>query len=129
MSKAVFDTSAILAIYHKEPGRKKVLQLIDRHEPLISSVNFAELVAKLSEETLSLSDITESFDGLEIDIVDFTREHATATGDLRMKSRDLGLSLGDRACIALGIAENALIVTADRSWASIDDIGKVEVIR
>ena len=129
MSKAVFDTSAILAIYHQEPGRKNVLQLIGRHEPFISSINLAELHSKLSEDGLTEEEITESFDGLDIEIVDFTKRHAAKTGGLRLQTKDSGLSLGDRACLALAIDEKAIAVTADQSWAGLAELCKIEVIR
>ena len=129
MSKAVFDTSAILAIYHQEPGRKKVIQLIERHDPLISTVNLAELYSKLSEDGLSENDIAESFDGLDIEVVAFTKRHASAAGGLRVRTKDLGLSLGDRGCLAVAISEGAIAVTADRSWEGLSDVCKIEVIR
>jgi PIN domain nuclease of toxin-antitoxin system len=46
-----------------------------------------------------------------------------------MRTKDLGLSLGDRACLSLGINEGALAVTADRPWTSLSDVCKIELIR
>ena len=129
MSKAVFDTSAILSIYHQEPGRKKVLQLIERHQPIISSINLAELYSKLSEVGLTEDEITESFDGLDIEIVDFSKKHAATTGSLRVRTKELGLSLADRGCLAVAINEKAIAITADRSWGDLADLCKIEVIR
>jgi ribonuclease VapC len=128
MSKAVFDSSAILALYHKETGRKKVLQLMNRHDPLISAVNLAEVVAKLMEEGLSTEDAVESFDGLDISVIDFEKEQAIESAELRSSTKHLGLSLGDRACLTLAVRENAIAVTADKNWAALN-LCRVDVIR
>jgi PIN domain nuclease of toxin-antitoxin system len=59
----------------------------------------------------------------------FTSEHARLAGDLVAKTRPLGLSLGDRACLALGLALKAPIYTADRSWNKLRLGGRIHVIR
>lgn len=128
MSKAVFDSSAILALYHQESGRKKVLQLMDRHDPLMSAANLAEVFAKLAEDGLTETEIVESFEGLDISVIDFGQEHALESAKLRLVTKHLGLSLGDRACLALALLEKAIAVTADRAWETLD-ICKIETIR
>jgi ribonuclease VapC len=101
MNSLVFDSSAILAIYYNEPGKKKVRSLLDSSEPLISSVNLCEVFTKLLEDGLHGDAIVESFNALEIEVVDFNVDHALKAAELRSVTRHLGLSLGDRACIAL----------------------------
>lgn len=128
MSRAVFDSSAILKIYYDEPGKKKVLQLLDRHEPLISAVNLCEVFTKLIEDDLDIDNIKETFDGLDIQVVNFAEKHAMKAAEIRPFTKKLGLSLGDRSCLALAALENAVAVTADKSWAGLR-FGKIEVIR
>ncbi|MFZ1106612.1 MAG: PIN domain-containing protein [Hyphomicrobiaceae bacterium] len=53
-------------------------------------------------------------------IVPFDEELARQTGALRPATRSLGLSLGDRACLALAQRERLPVLTADRSWAKLD---------
>jgi len=128
MSKAVFDSSAILALYYNEPGRKKVLQHLNRHEPLISAINLSEVFTKLSEDGLTEDEMLESFDGLDIRIIDFNKQQSIVAARLRPGTKHLGLSLGDRACLALAMVETAIAVTADRAWTKVRNV-KVETIR
>lgn len=128
MSKAVFDSSAVLALYYNETGRKKVLQLLNRHEPLISAINLAEVLTKLNEDGLTENEMLESFDGLDIQIVDFDKQQAVETAKLRQQTKHLGLSLADRACMALAMKEKAIAVTADKVWAKLRNF-EAEIIR
>lgn len=118
MSKIVLDASALLVLINGEPGAEKLpLELLG--EAVSSTVNLAEVQGKLVSRGLdptaawevSMSPIRES--------VDFTAEQAKLAGSLVAETRLLGLSLGDRACLALGIALKAPIYTADRSWKNL----------
>lgn len=128
MNSLVFDSSAILAIYYNEPGKKKVRSLLERSEPLISAVNLSEVFTKLLEDGLNADRILETFNALEIEVRDFDESHAIKTAELRGVTKHLGLSLGDRSCLALAIKENAAAVTSDKSWAKLD-VCQIEIIR
>jgi PIN domain nuclease of toxin-antitoxin system len=54
---------------------------------------------------------------------------ARQTGALRPATKALGLSLGDRACLALARRERLPILTADRSWAKLDLGIPIKVMR
>ena len=128
MSKAVFDSSAILAIYFDEKGKDEALRLLDLYEPMIATPNLSELYTKLIESGLTSNEIEESFSGLEIRIRDFDEQLAIIAAELRPRTKAFGLSLGDRSCLALALSENAIAVTSDRDWKKAK-VCKVETIR
>jgi PIN domain nuclease of toxin-antitoxin system len=52
-------------------------------------------------------------------VIPFTEDQAETAGALRGPTQHAGLSLGDRACIALAIALGADLYTSDRIWATL----------
>ncbi len=128
MNKIVLDSSAILAIYYNEPGKKKVRSLLDKTEPLVTSVNLCEVFTKLLNDGLTAEAIGESFTALEIEVRNFDQFHAMQAAELRLPTKHLGLSLGDRACLGLALLEKAVAVTGDKSWSGLK-FCKIEVIR
>lgn len=95
----------------------------------MSTVNLAEVVGKLAERGMPDREIEEALGGLGLKIEDFDLEDALATGKLRRETRDRGLSLGDRACLALGIRLGATILTSDRSWKGLKTRAEIREIR
>lgn len=125
MSEAVLDASALLAYANLEPGLERVREALTAGAT-ISTVNLAEVVTRTIErgwtEAESRSFIVQSL----VVPVPFGAEDAYVAGLLRERTRHLGLSLGDRACLAVALRLGAPVLTADRSWAALD-IG-VEVV-
>ena len=97
----VMDSSAVLALLNVEVGAEVVRDAIS--EAAISAVNLSEVVAKLAERGMPGSAITEALEELGLEIIPFDADQALAAGLLRTITRDRGFSLGDRACLALGI--------------------------
>lgn len=126
MIKRVLDSSAILALIFLEKGAEKVAPIIENS--LISSVNVAEVFSKLAERNLLTTERISDFYQLGLEIVDFDREQALKAAELRPLTRDRGLSLGDRCCLALAVVSNAIVVTADRNWNKLK-FCKVDLIR
>jgi PIN domain nuclease of toxin-antitoxin system len=122
----VLDSSAILALINLEKGHEKVQATLPQAS--ISSVNLAEVLSKFAERNLSVEESYEDLMQLGLRVVDFDSEQAQKTADLRPATRHLGLSLGDRACLALAKSLKATAVTADRAWAGLK-ICKISVIR
>ena len=112
----VFDASAALAIAFNEPGAAKAERLLEDGDAVISSVNHAEVVARLLERGLSEAETEAVCASLRLDVLPFSAAQALLSGRLRASTRALGLSLGDRCCLALAQAHGAQIVTADRPW-------------
>ena len=126
MALAVLDTSAFLAVFKNEPGADQVIAVL--HDCLMSAVNAAEVYTKLTEWGMPPEQRDQAFALVPARIVDFDADLARTTGDLRTQTKSLGLSLGDRACLALARRENLPAVTADQAWAKIDAGAKVAVI-
>ena len=126
MSEYVLDASAVLALMFLEPGRERVEAILS--DSVIGRVNVTEVLTKLLEKGSSLEEAIENFADLDLTIAEFDEQQSRKIAELRPLTRHLGLSLGDRACLALAIIENATAVTADRNWASLS-VCPVEVIR
>ncbi len=127
MPKVVLDASALLAFVNGEPGADKVAAVLG--EAMISAVNFAEAAAKLTRRggsaARALGELTEA----ELEVVDFDRALAISTGALAAATRQDGLSLGDRACLALARRDNAVAFTADRAWRKLSIGIEIQFIR
>lgn len=123
----VLDSSAILAAVLQEEGASRVDDLID--DSVVLSINASEVVSKLLDKGLDDREVAARYRILRLDVVPFDESLALAAGLLRTATRYKGLSLGDRACLALAIRDNATAVTADRSWAGLDVGCQIEVIR
>jgi PIN domain nuclease of toxin-antitoxin system len=125
--KVVLDSSAVLAMLWDEPGAARVVDALPGAR--ISAVNLAEVTAKLVDRGASDEDATEILRSLGLDTVAFDPEQARAAGLMRRATQKAGLSLGDRACLALARAERAVALTADRAWTGLSLGVDVEVIR
>ena len=123
----VADASAVIALLVGEP--------FTRFDPLrlpsasISAVNLSEVLARLQEIGMPEAEIGIALARLNLRVIAFDEPQARATARLRSATRHAGLSLGDRACLALGGILGCPVVTADRVWASVDVGVEVVVIR
>lgn len=126
MPRAVLDASALLAVLYREPGSVVVERYFT--QAVVSSVNLSEVAAKLSDHGVDSQEVLEILSGLGLEVREFDTELALMAGALREVTRPLGLSLGDRACLALGIAEGAPILTTDRAWADVPIETTAEVV-
>jgi ribonuclease VapC len=128
VNRIVLDASALLAILNQEPGAEKLTpELLSA--ATTSTVNLAEVHSKLVSRGLRPDDAWEAALSPIREVVPFTTEHARLAGDLVAKTRAIGLSLGDRACLALGLALKAHVYTADRSWNKVRVGARIHVIR
>lgn len=123
----VLDSSALLCLLNDEPGVARVAAALPN--AAISAVNLSEAVAKLRERGLSAVEVRAALAGLSLDVRPFAGEQAYAAGDLRPATRALGLSLGDRACLALAAELGQPALTADRDWSKLELGIEIEVVR
>lgn len=126
MSEVVLDASAVLVLLQGEPGAEVVLSALPG--ALMCTVNHSEVVAKLSEYGMPDSEIREAL-SLPVRLVDFDATLAFRAGLLRSTTRALGLSLGDRACIALALEHQRPVLTADGAWSRVPDGPEVRLLR
>lgn len=126
MNKKVLDSSAILAVIFQEKGAEIVEPILEKSK--ICSVNVAEVFTKLAEKGVLTKQTIDDFQQLGLEIIDFDFEQAAKTAELRPLTKHLGLSLGDRSCLALAILHKTTAVTADKDWQKLT-FCQVEVIR
>jgi PIN domain nuclease of toxin-antitoxin system len=127
MSAAVWDASALLLLLQQEPGWQELGPRLP--EGAMSSINLSEVAAKLMESGGAPGMTREVLDGLPVEVHDFTADLAYQVAELRGPTKHLGLSLGDRACLALGVSLRASILTADRAWLGLDLGVEIEFAR
>lgn len=125
----VVDASAVLAMTFGERGGDAVALRLQEEGGLIGAVNYAEVSARLVDAGYSDADVVGTMRDLRALVTAFDRDLAVETGLMRRATRDRGLSLGDRACLALARREGLSILTADRAWAALDVGVEVELIR
>ena len=111
----VLDASAVIAFVRDEPGAAVVRQALDQR-CVISSVNLTEVLTKLQDKGATPEQAEHAMGVLGLETADFCAQAARASAWLRGATRAQGLSLGDRACLALAKAHNAPVLTADRPW-------------
>jgi ribonuclease VapC len=128
MKRGVLDASALLALLNGESGSEQVAGMIVEGAA-ISAVNLAEVVTKLSEIGMPEALIHEVLDSLGLEIIDFDFEQAYQVGLLRPLTRHAGLSLGDRACLALAKQLGLPALTTDRIWEHLAIGVIVQIIR
>jgi|ERR1700731_4189058 ribonuclease VapC len=128
MPNYVLDASALMALFQGEPGSEKVAQAV-KDGAAISAVNLSEIASKLNELNTPQTLIQDAINALGLTIVDFNADFAFKVGLLRPLTRHLGLSLGDRACLALAQYLNLPALTSDRLWKALSLGITIEVIR
>lgn len=128
----VIDASAVMALLRDEPGAERALELL-------ASVDSDTLSAAFIS-TVNLSELHQKFDadlppaligGVDsvIACVAFTEQHAEQAAALHKPTKRAGLSLADRACLALAKSMGLPVLTADRDWAKVSVGVEIELIR
>ena len=110
----VLDASALLAFLFGEPGRDRVAQIVE--DSCMSAVNFSEVLGRFARDGHEPHVVSRRLLASGVEIVPFSDDHATLAAALRPRTDPLGLSLGDRSCLALAQARSLPAVTAVRAW-------------
>jgi ribonuclease VapC len=123
----VMDASAILALMQAEKGWEVVDDLIREQQCVASCVNIAEVGTRMIDKGLAPSQLERTLKESDIQPVDFDLEQSTLCAELRLSTKFAGLSLGDRACLALAKLMDGTAVTSDRAWLDIAKITQIKV--
>jgi len=130
----VLDASAVLAYLQQENGQDSVEAALDEGPCWMTTVNTCEVLSKLCEKGMPPQEAQATVDDLGLTVVDFDAELAALAAFLKISTRRIGASLGDRACLALAEQithkqASPVVYTAEQAWAKIKWPFKLAVIR
>lgn len=128
MSDVVLDSSAIMAILDREPGAEK-LRLEILKNAVASAVNLAEVQTVLVNRGMPADEAWRDARSPIRELIAFDDEQARIAGSLAAETRTLGLSLGDRACLGLGLRLRVPVYTADRVWKKLKTSVELRFLR
>lgn len=123
----VLDASALIALALGERGSGVVAKFAQH--ALISTVNISEFLQRLRDKGVPEVEALSQIARFEINIVPFDLAHAQMAATLRPATKHLGLSLGDRACLALALARDRHVLTADHRMAQAEVGLDIRMIR
>jgi len=126
-NRVVLDASAILALLYRETGDDVVAAALNG--AAVSTVNVAEVLSKLADTGMPVAEMREAIDDLVLTIVPFDVDLSYAAGLLRPMTKAQGLSLGDRACLALARRLGVPALTADQAWKEVSVGVDIQVVR
>lgn len=133
-SVGILDASAVLAYLQRETGEQTVEQALNAGACSMCTVNLCEVLGKLCDKRMPLEEAEEAVSELGIAFVDFDADLAARAASLRTRTRTIGASLGDRACLALaermsGQASTVTVYTAKQAWATLTWPSEIVTIR
>lgn len=128
MNKCVLDASAILAVLLNEPGNELLTDEV-LAQSVAGTVNLAEVQTRMVRRGMPPGDAWKHALVPVNEVITFTQDQARVAGTLVTQTRALGLSLGDRACLALALELKAPVYTADKNWKKLDLGIPVHLIR
>ncbi|WP_019591846.1 MULTISPECIES: PIN domain-containing protein [unclassified Thioalkalivibrio] len=114
----VLDASALLAFLHDEPGGDSVARALDGG--CVSTVNWSEVLQKALQRGVDVRGMQQEFMDVGLVFEPFTAQQAELAAQLWESSRRHGLSMADRACLALARDKALPVLTADRAWSQLD---------
>lgn len=126
-SQVVLDASAVLALLRAEPGAEQVETTLQT--ACLSTVNAAEVAQKATHHGTDGAWALAELRDLGLTLTAFTGEDALAAAALWPHTRPAGLSLADRACLALAQRMGCPALTADQAWKQLDLDIEIQLIR
>ncbi len=127
MNKVILDASALLAVLHEEAGYQHVEPYLS--SAYMSAVNVSEVLSVLNAVGVSMTQANSFVTSIIQHIIPFETEQAYISAELKAHTKAQGLSLGDRACLALAQQLKLPVLTADKAWGKIKTDVKIHVIR
>ena len=123
----VLDASALLAVAHGEPGATAVAPHLE--SAAMSAVNWTEVIESRIKRGILVGEVRAAASEAGVSIVPLDAAQAELAAELRTRTEHRGLSLADRACLALARSLNLPAMTADRSWDGLDVGVEIQMIR
>jgi len=123
----ILDASALLAFLHGEPGEERVAAALDGAR--VSAVNWAEVLQKARQRGADIDGMHGELTRVGVVLEPFTPDQAEIAARLWEPTRRCGLSLADRACLALALDRSLPVMTADRAWSELGLAIEVELLR
>lgn len=123
----VLDASALLALLAEEPGADQVEALLEG--AAMSTVNLSEVIQKSEQHGIDTEGLEFDLEALGVEFHPFDMPQSRATANVWARVPRAGLSLGDRACLALAGSLGRTAVTTDRRWSAARHGIQVRVIR
>jgi PIN domain nuclease of toxin-antitoxin system len=120
----VLDASAVLAVMLGEPGGQTMAQRLSGS--LMGVANLSEVLAKVAERGMDPRDYQAGLSALGVEFAPVTTAQAIDAAVLRPLTAHLGLSLGDRLCLALARERRLPVLTTERRWLEYDFGVRVE---
>lgn len=123
----VLDASALLAFLHEEPGSDPVAHVLEG--ACVSAVNWSEVLQKSLHRKVEIEGMQQEFIEVGVSFEPFTPQQAETAARLWSRTRPHGLSLADRACLALAMDKALPVLTADRAWSELALDIEIRVVR
>lgn len=123
----VIDSSVFLAAINKEPGGDKLAEYLD--DSVIPVTTYTEIVTRLLDAEMTFDEAEDLMSSFGQPTIDVTFSLARRAAEFRSATRENGLSMGDRICLAVAESLGATAVTADREWARVNLGIPIELIR
>jgi ribonuclease VapC len=127
VSRAVLDTSAVLALCFGERGAKKTVER--GKDGLMSAVNYSEAIAKATDYGMPIETVKLALASLKLTMVAFDEEHAVVAASFRPPTRKLNVSFADRACLSAAAVAGLPVLTGDRKWENLQCSVEIILIR
>lgn len=123
----ILDASAVVALLFQEPGHTVVASHIGTAS--ISTVNLAEVLSRCVRADIDPRAVDQQLQEIGLNYLPLTPDIAMLVAQLEPHCRPLGLSLGDRACLATALACNDAVLTTDRVWGELDLDLDIQILR
>jgi PIN domain nuclease of toxin-antitoxin system len=121
----VLDASALLAVLFREVG----FDAVPLEDSAVSTVNWSEVVQVAARRDADVVGLGDALAAEGLVVVPFSAADAEAAAGLWPATRAAGLSLADRACLALARTYGVPALTADRAWGGVAEGIEVVVVR
>jgi PIN domain nuclease of toxin-antitoxin system len=130
MARFVLDASALLALIQLERGAERITQALEQGECIVSAVNLSEALAKLVTAGLPEDQAEAVVLGIPAEVVPCDERIALQAGRLAIMGKPLGLSLGDRVCLATGLVHGGTVLTTEQGWRKVSLEGmEIQLVR